>query len=358
MRIKRVTMKDIADACGLSRNTVSKVFNGRGAVPDKTRAFVLSKAQELGYYQASGDPSVQESPRGSIAVLTSRKLLTHGFGSFFITSFTDQICRKGYTVQMYEISPEEISSRILPPHLNLSETAGILCIELFDRSYMEMICALGKPATFVDACASASRLLMQCDFVSMENIASEIELTSQMIAAGAKTIGYVGDRLHCNSFYERWFGYQIALRGSGLQTDERFCILDEDSERYGDADWLLEKLNAMPGIPDGFVCANDYLALRLMTALKRKGLSIPTDVMVAGFDGSMEASLYEPALATAYIPSEDIGRLAAAVLYDRIRSPEKPYHWTYVKTTPIRGGSIRESSVSVEAPSVLELFAR
>ncbi|MBQ9910580.1 MAG: LacI family DNA-binding transcriptional regulator [Lachnospiraceae bacterium] len=354
MRIRKVTMKDIADACGLSRNTVSKVFNGRGAVPEKTRAFVLSKAQELGYYQMPAEQSLREVPKGSIAVLTRPKLLTHGFGSFFITSFTDQISRKGYRMQMYEISPKEISSRVLPPHLNLSETAGILCIELFDRSYMEMICALGKPTVFVDACASANKLLMQCDFVSMENIASEIELTSRMIAAGAKTIGYVGDRMHCNSFYERWVGCQIALQHSGLQADERFCILDEDNERYGDTDWLLGKLNAMPGIPDGFVCANDYLALHLMTALKRKGLSIPDDVMVAGFDGSLEASLYEPSLATAYIPSEDIGRLAAAVLHDRIRFPEQPYHWTYVKTTPVSGGSIRKPANGETSPGLFD----
>ena len=51
MAHKRVTMQDIADACGLSRNTVSKIFNGRGAVPETTQHTVLQKAQELGYYQ-------------------------------------------------------------------------------------------------------------------------------------------------------------------------------------------------------------------------------------------------------------------------------------------------------------------
>ena len=49
MALKRVTMQDIADACGLSRNTVSKVFNGRGSVPEPTKRLVLEKAQALGY---------------------------------------------------------------------------------------------------------------------------------------------------------------------------------------------------------------------------------------------------------------------------------------------------------------------
>ena len=51
MALKRVTIQQIADACGLSRNTVSKVFNNRGAVPEATKKAVIQKAQELGYYQ-------------------------------------------------------------------------------------------------------------------------------------------------------------------------------------------------------------------------------------------------------------------------------------------------------------------
>ena len=63
------------------------------------------------------------------------------------------------------------------------------------------------------------------------------------------------------------------------------------SEPSGEVDWMLEKLNAMQRIPDGFVCANDFLAIRLMQALRRKGLCVPEDVMVTGFDGSPEAGV-------------------------------------------------------------------
>ena len=133
MALKRVTIQDIATACGLSRNTVSKVFNNRGAVPEATRKTVIQKAQELGYYQLpeeTGDaPEISQNK--NIALLTQHKLLSHNFGAFFITSFTDQVCRAGYTLKMFEISPQEIEDKKLPPHLSLKETAGFLCIELF-----------------------------------------------------------------------------------------------------------------------------------------------------------------------------------------------------------------------------------
>ena len=336
MARKRITMQDIPQACGLSRNTVSKVFNDRGAVPEETRRLVLDKARQLGYTQLPA-----ESGQGrSIALLTQHKLLSHNFGAFFITSFTDQISRAGYTLKMYEISRTEIREKRLPPHLDLEETAGILGIELFDRPYLESVCALGKPTVFVDGYPHAAESPINCDFVSMENLASETALVWRMIRSGAKKIGFVGDRSHCNSFYERWVGCCSALREAGLPVREDLSILAEDGEYYGDPAWLLRQLEALPEIPDGFACANDYLALHLMTALKKLGLSIPGDVMVAGFDGSMEASVVTPALATARIPSAEIGRLAASVLAQRIRQPDFPYHWTYVKTTPIWGESI------------------
>ena len=95
----------------------------------------------------------------------------------------------------------------------------------------------------------------------------------------------------------------------------------------------------IPELPDAFACANDYIGIHLMTALKKKGLSIPDDIMIAGFDGSPEAAIVEPSLTTASIPSADIGKLAASLLTERIRNPEFPYHWTYVKTSPVWGRS-------------------
>ena len=342
MALKRVTMQDIADACGLSRNTVSKIFNGRGAVPEATQKMVLSKAKELGYGQIPEESSANGKERSrNIALLTQHKLLSHNFGAFFITRFTDAICRLGYTMKMYEVSPDELREKRLPPHLKLEETAAVLCIELFDSKYLEMVSSLGLPCVFVDGNANASKDPMRCDVISMENYSAVIRMTKQMIRAGAKRIGFVGDKDHCNSFSERWLGYRVALIDEGLPLDSTLCILEPDSDNYGDAEWLVERLRAMPFIPDGFVCANDYLAIHLMTALMKMELSIPADIMISGFDGSMEAALVDPPLATAQIPSVEIGRLAASILSERIRSPGGLFCWTNVKTTPIWGKSIR-----------------
>ena len=244
-------------------------------------------------------------------------------------------------MQMYEVSSSELAEEGLPPLLDLKQTAGILGIELFDREYIDMICSLGIPTVFVDGYPRAASSLMPCDFVSMENIASEAAIVRHMISHGAQRLGFVGDIEHCNSFFERWQGFRIALKEAGLPIDRDLCILEKDSDLYGDTDWLLERLAGMPTMPDAFACANDYLAVHMMMALKSKGVAIPNDVMVAGFGDSPEARVIEPRLTTAKIPSGDIGRFAAAVLAKRIQQPDFPFHWTYVKTTPIWGDSTR-----------------
>ena len=342
MALKRVTIQNIADACGLSRNTVSKVFNGRGSVPETTRHIVLQKAQELGYYQLPDNAAPDPVPQnGNIALLTHSKPLNHSFGSHFITAFTDQICRAGYNLKMYEISDRELEARTLPPHLLLKDTAGILGIELFDKGYLDMLCAVGMPMICVDSFADAGTSIMHSDLVVMENYASTFSLTKHMLVMGAKTIGFVGDIRHCLSFEERWLGYCAAMTEANRKPGTEYSILAKDSIMYGNPDWYRMQLDKMPQLPDAFLCANDYIAIHLMTALKKKGISIPGDIMVGGFDGSPESSVVEPALTTVQIPSNEMGRITADILLNRIQNPERPYLRTYIHTTPVFRGSTR-----------------
>lgn len=343
MSIKRVTMQDIADACNLSRNTISKVFNGRGAVPEATRNMVLQKAQELGYYQVSGeDMPKAETHNQNIALITSKMPTDYHFGTLLIPAFTERLSRFGYTLTMYEISVDELRQNTLPPHMLLEQTAGILCIELFAKDYLDMLCSLNLPFISIDACIGINTSLLNYDYISMENTASTFSLTSHMISAGARNLGFIGDANHCNSFHERWNGFCAALDSAGLVLDKRFCILSSDMSPYSNARWLMEQINLMPAIPDAFICANDYLAIHLITALKQHGISIPKDVMVAGFDDTPQSAYIEPSLTTAQIPSTYIGRLAADMLLDRIENPDQPFRSIYVKTTPLwRNSTLR-----------------
>ena len=341
MPSRRITMQDIADACGLSRNTVSKVFNGRGSVPRTTRDLVLQKARELGYGTPVDEVQEQPVPAGNIALLTRSIPSQLHFGSAFKSAFTDQISRAGYTLKMYEISPEELKARRLPPHFVPEQTAGIVGIELFDKDYINMICHLGIPVVMADGPEDAGITLMECDYVTMENLAAIMIVIKRLIDAGARKIGFVGDYRHCCSFRERYLGFRDSLRKYGLRFDEEICIRDPDSSPYDDPDWLLSRIDRMPSLPDAFVCANDYLAFHLLRALKKRKIAVPEEVMVTGFDGADQSAFSDPPLSTVRICSTDIGRIAASVLLFRIADPSIPFTWSRVRSTPVWRESTR-----------------
>lgn len=335
MAAKKITMQDIADACGLSRNTVSKVFNSRGSVPEATRQQVLDKARQMGYRQLP-EPVGHSVPQSrSIALLTLCMPGRNHYGSNFISSFANRMSRAGYTLVIYEIQPDEHRDCRLPANFVLENTAGILCIEMFDQRYTDFIGKLGLPVIFSDTYARADFSAMAGDFISMENTTSSIAVTNRLIALGARTLGFVGDHTHCNSFYERFNGFRTALARSGLTLPAQLCITEPNRFPYGETAWLVEHLQAMPRLPDAFVCANDYLAIHLIKALKRMQVRIPEDVMVVGFDDSPEASVAEPQLSTVRIASSEMGFIAAGILLDRIQRPTLPYRCCYVQTAPV-----------------------
>ena len=340
--MKRITMQELAEACGLSRNTVSKVFNGRGSVPESTINLVMRKAQELGYFGVSlpETPKKPEANDLSIALFTGHMPKLQHFGTSFIPIFANQLSLAGYTMTIFEVSEEEIQSNRYPSGFSPEKTAGILCIELFDPDYCDMICTCDIPVLMIDGYMQIELTPPKADILSMENVSCTAAITKQAIRLGAKSIGFVGDPEHCNSFYERWLGLKLALQDYEMIVNREFCILEKDGPCYADSDWMLKQLDKMTALPDAFICANDFIASYLMSSLQKKGLRIPEDIFVSGFDCVSIPGAVGTSLTTARIPSEEMAKTAAEMLLARIREPYRPYRFTYLYTDVVWGETL------------------
>ena len=258
--------------------------------------------------------------------------------------FQKLIRRAGIPIRYSEgFNPHQVMSFASPlsvGHLSLGEYCDIDVHEA--ESSEDMVSRLNIPMVLTDTPPDAITSLMDCDCVTMENTAAVMAVVRHLAAAGARQFGFIGDYNHCGSFRERWYGFNQGLVENGLRLDERFCICESDDFPYDDSSWLISRLDRMPSLPDAFVCANDYLAIPLMLALKKKGLSIPRDIMVTGFDGMVQSAFTDPPLTTVKINGSEIGRLAAKLLLNRIRIPSFPYSWTRVKSTPVWRESTRD----------------
>ena len=157
----RVTIQDIADALGVSRNTVSKAINNTGVLAPATREKVLKKAIEMGYKQfsyvnlseRSGNgltmdvPLIDPEPQQfrNIALLTTQFINSSHFASTMLDRLQRELTLAGYSLSIHRISEENLQSHTLPTSFFPQQVSGILCIEVFDTGYSEFLCGLNLP---------------------------------------------------------------------------------------------------------------------------------------------------------------------------------------------------------------------
>ncbi len=348
----RVTIQDIADELGISRNTVSKAINNTGILADSTREKVLKKAMEMGYKQfsyvtaasAAAGSTVLSIPAAKhnteIALLIANFIDGSHFASVMLDKFQMELSGLGYSLTMHRILADELDAMKLPASFSMERTAGIVCIEMFDYEYDKMLCGLGLPVLFVDAPAACFREPLEADLLCMDNQTGIYLFIQEMARRGKTRIGFVGEYLHCRSFFERYMAYRNAMLLLGLPCPDEYCITgnkkgvrNPGSEDY--QEYLTESMQKLEPFPEVFVCSNDSAALNAMQVLKRLGYSVPEDVYLCGFDDSPESKIVTPALTTIHIHSQIMGFAAVNLLMSRINEPSLNYRTMHTETSLI-----------------------
>ena len=330
---KKITIQDIADALGLSRNTVSKALNNTGVLAEDTRQKILEKAAEMGYRRVIyiSDPSPAEKGEvKELALITQNMPYGSHFGTYALNTFQERMSKNNYRLSMFPVRDTEIASLSFPMGFNKEKTAGIICLELFDPEYIEMLGTLGIPLLFLDTAADTDMTQINADFLLMENHLSIFNLTDALIQNGCRRFAFAGNPEHCRSFFERYQGFMHALSANRLDP----CTAQFTGRTvFADSKTLEETVRRTLQLPEVFICANDFVAIDLIRALKKYGINVPGDVKVTGFDNSAESRIIEPHLTTVDIPSSKMGYIAADMLLSRISEPDMPYRITHVRTT-------------------------
>lgn len=344
---ERITIQDIADALGVSRNTVSKAINNTGILADTTREKVLKKATEMGYKQFSYTnisdlakpdaflPVTKEDRE--IALFTTKFLGDSHFSSTMLDKFQIEISRLGYSLSIHRVLPENLHTLRLPASFNIEKTSGIICYEMFHHAYSKMLCDLALPTLFVDSPVVGMDEPLKADRILMDNQAAIFSFVREMAQRGKTKIGFIGEYLHCQSFFERYMAYRNAMYLQGLPRPEEYCIIGNkegveipSSDDY--REYLTDCLKKLPSLPEVFICANDFVAIDAMHVLRSLGYDVPRDVYLCGFDDSPESRLVTPPLTTIHIHSQILGFSAVQLLMSRIKEPSLNYRTLYAET--------------------------
>lgn len=332
-----VTIQDIADALGLSRNTVSKALNGKH-VPPKTRSAVLNAAIEMGYRgyglaAGTGDAAVSAAPTRFI-ILSSYLLMNINYYIHVLRGIEKSLADRRIELIQFCVTSPESFDRFMQ-YLSKARIEGIICIEFFEPAYISELLRSDCPVIFLDFPVVDLDIDRSYDIVLPESQEPVRRFCMGMIREGkARTFGFVGEYLHCRSFYERFAGMREALFRSGLPVDLSYSITDADAIPY-DCQALTRALRRLPALPDCFVAANDTIAIALLDALKSLGVDVPGRVKVLGFDNVAESKKSDPPLSTINVNKTALGKCIPALLLDRIDLPARASQVIHIASTLI-----------------------
>ena len=340
--MKRVTIQDIADELGMSRNTVSKAINNADGLADATRGRILDKAVEMGYKQFSFIrtrsgilPHPNASRREEIALLCGSVITSAHFATLMLDKLKLDLPRWGYDLNAYRVEQENLLCRTLPLAFDPDRVSAIICVEMFDRAYDEMICALGLPVLFVDGPNKRDGIDLPADQLYMDNTTAITRFVNDMLLRGKRRLGFIGNYEHCQSFFERYIAFRYAMLMANVPVEERFCVKSDERER------LEQALSALTDFPDVFICANDFVAEDAIYALRKLGKSVPEDVLFCGFDDSPNSRIMTPTLTTVHIHTQVMATTAMQLLLSRIEEPDLDFRTVHTETELIYRDSTR-----------------
>lgn len=313
-----VSMKDIAAACGVSVATVSKAINDHNDIGTETKEKIRRTAKALGYYPNSSARALKTNRTYNLGVLYKEESgsgLTHGYFSGVLESFRNAAENAGYDITFLSNSKKRKDRMSYLEHTLYRGMDGVL-IAVADYGDAEVVELLSSalPVVTVDY-VYQGRISVLSD-----NIAGMEALLSYIYGQGHREIAYIygedsmvtTNRL---SAYYRFYGKKnLAVREVFLQRGRY-----RDSYTAGRiTGWLLEQ----PQPPTCILYADDFSAIGGMNVIRSRGLRIPQDISIAGYDGIAMASQLTPQLATYRQDTTGIGSLAAKQLISLIVNPK------------------------------------
>lgn len=349
--MEKVKIQDIARELNLSRNTVAKALSDKGIVADDTRKRIVTKAVEMGYRKLPQNVANRYCETGgtpaSVMILTRTDISP--FWNRVICGINLELsaARCNVTIQFANEENEEYWNAPAKPNPDLS---GILVLSVYSDKFLKKYLNLNVPMVFLDTGISDSdRSFLRGDVILSEGLYSVERLTRHLTTQGMRKIGFIGDVSYCRTIRDRYEGFLLGLKTEGIVPDKSIIAKKHMPERYYLQHEVEEALSSFAYIPEAVVCANDDIALHLMKCLNARGLSVPEDVAVTGYD-NLESLIEHlpPFLSTVRIQHVELGKRLAKQLLWRIENVNAPKELVMVwGDVLIRKSSVKKVSNNV-----------
>lgn len=314
VKTKNATMSDVARLAGVSMKTVSRVFNNEKYVAEDKKEKILKVADELNYR-----PSLQARGLAGARSFMVGLFIDDPSGDYVSKVLRSVLncCERAGSHLVVEVLKKRGDEAKLRQVLNSIKFDGVVLAPPIcdDIVVLEALRDSGVPVARIGPGVDAPDMAK----VEIDDFQASYELTSHLIKMGHRRIGFVkGDPNHACSI-DRERGYARALQAHGVQVDSSLIVPGMFSFASGRE--AAQNLLSVPDKPTAIFASNDEMAAGVLAVARDRGLAIPQDLSIAGFDDDAIATIVSPALTTVRQPVEAMAEAAFQMIMGDLKVP-------------------------------------
>lgn len=331
-KLRAVTQADVAAAAGVSISAVSMALADHPRIAPSTRQQIHSLAQELGYVSNSAARSLRSRRSGTVALIvpnTGQHVFGHPYFMQLLVGLSEVLNERGASL-LISTNPDEVHGVVAYERILRSRAAdgAIVASAAIDDANVLRLVESGLPVVLVGHYPA----IENADSIAVTDVEGARAATQHLLSVhGLKRIAHISGPVNHQTSLDRLAGFRAALGRSAAKAPVAAGDFAEESGRRAAA----ELLDAHPGLQAIFA-ANDEMAYGALLELRARGLRVPHDVALVGYDDFGVSRLTSPAITTVSVPAADVGRRAATRLLELIDGTPLHEHETLPVTLTVR----------------------
>lgn len=350
--MSRITIKELAEACGVAVSTVSRAMNDRSDVNPATKERILATAKELGYVPNASARSLKIASTKAIAVIIqgdTSELLVRLLGEL-----EAQLALSGYDAFLSHVSDRKAQASTVEQIVSERKFSGVIFLGRYGdtaskdaASLSRRLAAINVPIVFCTTADFSGSPSLHSS-VSVDDFGGAAELTRYLLGQGHRRIAFAtmiqdSSPTSGHAWAQRYSGYRSALEDAGISHDPLLEIPAVDPTQLYSMTNGYESVKSWlsQGAPKftAIVSSCDAVALGASRALQEGGIRIPEDCSLTGFDGLGFARFAVPSLTTVLQPLDNIAAATSRVLLAAIGEPRHATEQVWIRGEMLLGES-------------------
>lgn len=331
----RPTLASIAELTGVSTPTVSKVVNGRDDVAPDTRAKVLAALQEAGYES----PGMRRLSNGSAVVNVTFDSIASSYSTTVLAGILDYAASADVEVLLTAtggLPGANLDFGRMAQRMVDEDRAGLIVVTpAFTESHLVAFRRRRIPVVVIDPLNAPPPDVIS---VGATNWAGGKAAAEHLLDLGHRRIAYLGGPAAAECNVARLHGYMAALMARGVEVNPDFILHGKFRAEHGEAG--LTSLLSLPERPTAIFAGNDAIGVGVLREARRRGIHVPEDLSLVGFDGTTLAEDSVPAMTSVKQPLHDMGRMALRTILRQAQGERVDSHRVELATELV----VREST--------------